>query len=600
MRTMISSRRELPQREIWIVDTEFYPGRGLANGGRDGDPMTPLCLVARELRSGRVVELWQDKLGPFPPYRLDADACIITYVGGAEFGVHATRSWGQPACAIDAYVEFRHLTNDGNIKSGDREKGFYSLDGALRYFGGNGIDTAHKKDMRDRILQGPPFSLQERRDILDYCRSDADALAQLIPYLVPTIRSLPHAYMRASFVWAIAQQEYRGIPLARADLNRILDRWDDMRVDLVTAMDAPYGCYEIVDGEAHWRKERHAAMVQRLGVAWPTYADGSYDTTAETFKEVARQYPELEPLRELRSSISKLRLHKLAVGGDNRNRAQLWPYSTKTARNAPGASAYVFGPAKWLRFLITPSPGFALVYRDYEQQEMFIAAVVSGDSELLAACETGDVYLGIAKQLGFAPPDATKKTHGGIRNLFKTVCLGILYGLGARSLASRTGISRVEAREILARLRARFRVFEEFAARVADRAGLELELSTPFDWRMRCPPGTNPRTIRNFPIQSSGSEILHTACILAERRKIRLVASVHDALMAEAPVDAIEETSAGLDQVMRDASVVVLKGYELGTDEQVIRWGGRFKDDRGQEMWNTVSRLAKLEEVASA
>jgi DNA polymerase-1 len=149
-------------------------------------------------------------------------------------------------------------------------------------------------------------------------------------------------------------------------------------------------------------------------------------------------------------------------------------------------------------------------------------------------------------------------------------------------------------------LRARFRVFEEFTARVADRAGLDLELSTSFDWRMRCPPGTNPRTIRNFPIQSSGSEILHTACILAERRKIRLVASVHDALMAEGPTGTIEETSAALDRVMRDASAIVLKGYRLGTDEQVIRRGERFFDDRGQEMWNTVSRLAKLEEVASA
>jgi DNA polymerase-1 len=598
--TTLSNWSDLLPREIWIVDTEFYPGRGLANGGREGDLMTPVCLVALELRSGRLVKLWQDDFGPFPPYRLDTDACVITYVGGAEFGTHIAVGWGQPACALDAYVEFRHLTNDGNIKSGDREKGFYSLDGALRHFGGNGIDTAHKKDMRDRILQGPPFTLQERRDILDYCHSDVEALARLVPYIVPTIRSLPHAYMRANFVWAVAQQEHRGIPLAQADLNRIIDRWDGMRVDLVTAMDGPFGCYEIVDGEAHWREDRHAAMVRRMGLAWPTRAGGSYDVTAETFKEVARQYPELEPLRELRSSISKLRLHKLAVGSDGRNRAQLWAYGTKTARNAPGASAYVFGPAKWLRFLIAPSPGFALVYRDYEQQEMFIAAVVSGDSELLAACETGDVYLGIAKQLGLAPPDAVKKTHGGIRNLFKTVCLGILYGLKARSLANRTGISLDEAREILARLKARFRVFEEFAARVADRAGLDLELSTPFDWRMRCPPGTNPRTIRNFPIQSSGSEILHTACILAERRKIRLVASVHDALMAEAPADMIEETSAALDCVMRDASAIVLKGYELGTDDQPIRHGGRFKDDRGQEMWNTVSRLAKLEEVASA
>jgi DNA polymerase I len=71
--------RELPFREIWVVDTEFYPGAGLANGGREGDASTPLCLVALEMRSGRLVRLWQDELGPFPPYRLDADALFISY-----------------------------------------------------------------------------------------------------------------------------------------------------------------------------------------------------------------------------------------------------------------------------------------------------------------------------------------------------------------------------------------------------------------------------------------------------------------------------------------------------------------------------------------
>src|SRR5262249_19141113 len=151
--------------------------------------------------------------------------------------------------------------------------------------------------------------------------------------------------------------------------------------------------------------------------------------------------PQIEPLRELRSSLSKLRLNSLQIGSDGRNRVMLSPYGTKTARNTPSNSRFIFGPAKWLRSLISPGPGRALVYRDYCQQELHIAGAVSGDSELLAACETGDVYLGVAKQLGFAPPDATKETHGAVRNLFKTVVLGIIYGLGARSLAVRTGVS---------------------------------------------------------------------------------------------------------------------------------------------------------------
>jgi hypothetical protein len=50
----ISSWQELPHDEIWVVDFEFYPGPGLAKGGREGDASTPLCLVALEMRTGRM------------------------------------------------------------------------------------------------------------------------------------------------------------------------------------------------------------------------------------------------------------------------------------------------------------------------------------------------------------------------------------------------------------------------------------------------------------------------------------------------------------------------------------------------------------------
>ena len=143
------SWEELPFKEIWCVDTEFYPGRGLNNGGREGDPSTPLCLVALEMRTNRVVRQWADEFGPLPPYRIDDDALFIGYMISAEFGTHIALGWPKPACMLDPYIEFRHFTNDGTIKSGDREKGFYSIDGALRYFGEDGIDAAHKKDMRD-------------------------------------------------------------------------------------------------------------------------------------------------------------------------------------------------------------------------------------------------------------------------------------------------------------------------------------------------------------------------------------------------------------------------------------------------------------------
>jgi hypothetical protein len=349
MTPVITDWRDLPAREIWCVDFEFYPGPGLANGGREGDKFTPLCLVAHEIRSGRIVRLWQDELGPFPPYRLDADALIVGYTISAEFGCHIALGWGQPARALDPYVEFRHYVNDGAVKSGDREKGFHSLAGALQYFCEDGIDTAHKTDMRDRILQGPPFSAEERLDILAYCENDVHALARLIPHIVPTIRSLPHALMRADFMWAVAQQERRGVPLDLPMVARIRQQWEGMRTDLVGELGKPFGCYEIIDGAAHWRKDRFAAYVRRNGMSWPAYEDRTLDERDQTFREMEGKYPQIGPLRELRYSISKLRLNDLAVGSDGRNRTMLGPYGSKTGRNQPSNAKYVFGPAKWIR-----------------------------------------------------------------------------------------------------------------------------------------------------------------------------------------------------------------------------------------------------------
>jgi hypothetical protein len=587
----ISDWRQLPFREIWVVDTEFYPGPGKANGGVEGDPLTPLCLVALEMRSGRFVRLGQDELGPFPPYRLDADALLVGYMLAAEFGFHIACGWGEPVCALDAYIEFRHYVNDGSAKAGDRDKGFFGLSGALRYFLADEIDLARKDEIRDRIVQGPPFSAQERRYILDYCTDDVRALARLIPHIVPTIRSLRHAIFRAKFQWTMAQQERRGVPLDKPLLGRICQHWKGMQVDLVTELDRPFGCYEIVNNEAHWRKERFADLVQRNRMSWPRRPSGALDETDETFREMAGRYPQIEPLRELRYSLSKLRLNDLSVGSDGRNRTSLWAYGTKTARCAPSNSKYIFGPAKWLRFLITPPLGRVLVHRDFEQQEPRIAAVVSGDKALLQACESGDLYLSIAQQLGFLRDGMNSAERKAVRALFKTVVLGIQYGLGARSLAMRAGISLSEACEILARLRARFWVFEDFSRSVLDHAGLNLELGTQFGWHMLCPSGTNTRTIRNFPIQSTGSEILHVLCVLAERRGIKLVAPIHDAVLAEGDLDEAEGLSRALDQVMSDAAAVVLRGNRLPTGVQIVRPGERYFDERGEAMWTTVVKL---------
>src|SRR5262249_12538597 len=150
-----------------------------------------------------------------------------------------------------------------------------------------------------------------------------------------------------------------------------------------------------------------------------------------------------------RHSMSALRLESLAVGSDGKNCCLLSAFAAKTGRNQPSNSRFIFGPSKWLRCLIQPPPGFAVAYCDWEQQEIAIAAALSGDVNMQAAYNSADFYLSTAKLAGAAPVDATKKTHKVIRDQFKSVCLGVLYGLWIHGLADRLGESTARARELL-------------------------------------------------------------------------------------------------------------------------------------------------------
>ncbi len=104
-----------------------------------------------------------------------------------------------------------------------------------------------------------------------------------------------------------------------------------------------------------------------------------------------------------------MRLNDLAVGRDGRNRLLLSPFGSRSGRNTPSNTKFIFGPSAWLRGLIRPPSGHGLAYVDWSSQEVGIAAALSGDPRLIAAYQSGDPYLAFAKQIGAVPADAT--TH---------------------------------------------------------------------------------------------------------------------------------------------------------------------------------------------
>jgi DNA polymerase I len=306
---------------------------------------------------------------------------------------------------------------------------------------------------------------------------------------------------------------------------------------------------------------------------------------------MAKTHLAVAPLRELRSSLADLRLNDLAVGRDGRNRTILSAFRSRTGRNQPSNSKFIFGPSTWLRSLIMPPPGYGAAYLDWSQQEFGIAAALSGEANMKASYSSGDPYLYFAKLAGAVPADATKATHAATRELFKQCILGVQYGMEAHSLAARIGQPLVVARDLLRAHRETFPVFWRWSDAVVDHALVRGGLRTVFGWTVRADGESNPRSLRNFPMQANGAEMLRIACCLATERGVDVCAPVHDAILICAPVDRLDDDIAVARAAMAEASRAVLAGFEIGTDKKVILHPDRYTDPRGKVMWERVCKL---------
>jgi hypothetical protein len=275
-------------------------------------------------------------------------------------------------------------------------------------------------------------------------------------------------------------------------------------------------------------------------------------------------------------------------------------FGAKTSRNAPSNSRFIFGPSTWLRNLIRPGPGRALAYVDWCQQEFGIAAALSRDAAMMDAYCSGDPYLAFAKQAGAVTANATKQTHGPMRDAFKACVLAVQYGMGEVSLAQRIGQCPARARELLMLHRQTYRTYWRWSESAVNHAMLLGFLPTVFGWRVHVGPDANTRSLANFPMQANGAEMLRLACCLATERGIQVCAPVHDALLVEGDADGIDETVTATQAAMREASAIVLAGFELRTDAKIVRYPDNYMDERGKSMWETVWRIVAELEAAQA
>jgi Predicted 3'-5' exonuclease related to the exonuclease domain of PolB len=194
--------------EIWVADFEFRAD--------PGEHPWPVCMVAEEVKTGRVIRLWRDELLALDrgPFAVGPDALFVAFFASAEFSCFLELGWPLPLNVLDLYAEHRNETNGEKTPCGD------GLLGALALRGLAHIDAGEKEEMRRLILDRQCWSEDEKRRILDYCASDVTGTTSLFSKMAPSI-DWPRALLRGRYMKAVAGMERTGTPID-TDLHRRL------------------------------------------------------------------------------------------------------------------------------------------------------------------------------------------------------------------------------------------------------------------------------------------------------------------------------------------------------------------------------------------
>jgi DNA polymerase-1 len=566
---------KLPRyREIWLVDTEYYAPRG--------HRPDPICLVAKELISGRVIRLDRDELRRLKaaPFDVGRDVLVVAYYASADIGSFLALGWPLPANVVDLYVEFLNLTN--GLRSPKAKNGLFN---ALLHFGLPFGDAVEKREMRELARRGAPFTPAEMRALVEYCQSDVFALEVL--WSAIEVRLDASALIRGDYMKALAVMEWVAIPIDMPLWTVLSERWDDLKLHFAGLLDPHHLIWE----GTSFSYARFGSWLASERIDWPRLPTGQLDLKRDVWKDMALGHPQVSPFAKLRFLLSQLRLSDLSVGPDGRNRGMLSAFGSKTGRNQPSTTKFVFGLPSFLRPIIMPKPGMALAYIDWARQEFGIGGCLSNDAAMVAAYVASDPYLEFAKQAGAAPPGATLESHGEVRNKFKMVVLGVGYGMSKYGLSRRLGISVSEADELLSLHRRCYPAFWRWQESAVDHAQLSGRLTTRFGWNLHLSGSPNFRSVGNFPCQANGAEMMRRAAVYGAKEGIRLCCPVHDAFLIEAPEEGIEHVVFRMKRCMAKASRDVLDGFELKTDEKIIRHPDRF-GGASNSLWRVTQQFA--------
>lgn len=209
---------------------------------------------------------------------------------------------------------------------------------------------------------------------------------------------------------------------------------------------------------------------------------------------------------------------------------------------------------------------WCLIDADYSQIELRVLAHIADDEEMKQAFKSGeDIHTQTAATVFKVP---FEEVTPQMRSRAKAVNFGIVYGIGAFSLAQDIGTTRKEAQEYIDGYLAHYHKVAEYMQKTVEDAKKDGYITTILGRRRYIPELSSSshnvrafgeRVAMNAPIQGSAADIIKIAMVNVQSRlkkeglKAKLVLQVHDELIVESPEEEADAAAKILKEEMENA-----------------------------------------------
>jgi len=320
-------------------------------------------------------------------------------------------------------------------------------------------------------------------------------------------------------------------------------------------------------------KQLGTVLFEEMGLPAKKKTKSGYSTNAEVLEELRSYAPIVDNVLKYRQ-YTKLNstyvvglLDKIAPDG----RIHTWfrQTETRTGRISSTEPNMQNIPVRTelgaqMRKFFTAAEGKTLIDADYSQIELRVMAHLCGDENMTEAFNSGeDIHTSTAAQVFDMPLFMVTPE---MRSAAKAVNFGIIYGIGAFSLAKDIGTSVAKAKKYIADYLAKYPKVNEFMETTVDNAFKEGYVTTMFGRKRRIPElsssnkmlqAAGKRIAMNTPVQGTAADLIKIAMInvynrlKAEKLDAKLILQVHDELIIESDLSCADRCAELLKEEMQ-------------------------------------------------